>query len=111
MTTQKRLENENAAAADGSAKDAREVGTAVEEVQAAAQAATATKQGDADGRGMEGIDGRQWPGSAGSGEEPPGGPGRQRREYAGHGRVATDPGPARAGPVPGRACAGAHHRR
>lgn len=47
MNTQKRIENENAAAADVSAKDAREVGTAVEAVQAAAQAATATNQGEA----------------------------------------------------------------
>lgn len=47
LNTQKRIENENAAAADVSAKDAREVGTAVEAVQAATQAATATKQGEA----------------------------------------------------------------
>jgi two-component system chemotaxis response regulator CheY len=43
QSTQRRIENENAAAADVSAKDAREVGTAVEAAQAAAQATTATK--------------------------------------------------------------------
>ncbi|MEN4922728.1 flagellar motor protein MotB [Achromobacter spanius] len=46
QSTQKRIENENAAAADVSAKDAREVGTAVQAVQAAGQAVTATKQGE-----------------------------------------------------------------
>ena len=47
QSTQKRIESENAAAADLSAKDAREVGTAVQAVQAAGKAATATKQGEA----------------------------------------------------------------
>jgi chemotaxis protein MotB len=46
QSTQKRIESENAAAADLSAKDAREVGTAVQAVQAASKAATATKQGE-----------------------------------------------------------------
>ncbi|WP_313701117.1 flagellar motor protein MotB [Achromobacter sp.] len=48
QSTQKRIESENAAAADLSAKDAREVGTAVQAVQAASQSATATKQGEAE---------------------------------------------------------------
>lgn len=47
QSTQRRIENENAAAADVSAKDAREVGSAVEAVNTASQATTATKQGDA----------------------------------------------------------------
>lgn len=47
QSTQRRIESENAAAADVSAKDAREVGTAVEAAQAAAaQTTTTTKQGE-----------------------------------------------------------------
>jgi chemotaxis protein MotB len=46
QSTQRRIENENAAAADVSAKDAREVGTAVDAARTAVQATTATKPGE-----------------------------------------------------------------
>ncbi|MDT4877754.1 hypothetical protein FQZ97_1132960 [compost metagenome] len=48
QSTQRRIESENAAAADVTAKDAREVGTAVDAAQGAVQATTATKPGEAE---------------------------------------------------------------
>ena len=47
QSTQRRIESENAATAEITARDAREVGTAVEAAQAAVRATTATKPGAA----------------------------------------------------------------
>jgi chemotaxis protein MotB len=56
LSTQRRIESENAAAADVSARDAREVGTAVDEARGAVQAATATKPGETEGNpSAEGV--------------------------------------------------------